>query len=158
MSDLNNCSFTGRLGADPEPRVTQAGLSVCTFSLSNKDAYKKDVTHWIKVTTFGKQADFVAQWLQRGSGVSVTGRLVSSKYTDKSGQERTGWEIVADRVGFNGPRADAQGENVPAEYSRPHQQPQQQQQQGWGQAPQQQQQQAPQQQQSWGNGGGWNNG
>lgn len=95
----------GNLGADPELRKTASGDAVCNFRIAVDRTYRSngrqvEATTWIPVVTWRGQAEHLYKWLQKGSQVSVVGRLEIRQYTDKDGVSRTSAEIVADTVKF----------------------------------------------------------
>lgn len=95
----------GNLGADPELRKTQSGDAVCNFRIAVDRTYRSngrqvEATTWIPVVAWRGQAEHYHRWLQKGSQVSVVGRLEIRQYTDKDGNTRTSAEIVADTVKF----------------------------------------------------------
>ena len=110
----NIVHLVGNLGADPEGRVTPAGTDVASFSLGTsrpkRDAdgktFKDDsgftakATEWHRVTCFNGLGKTVAQYARKGMLVSVRGRLHNTKWTDKDGIERYGYEVIADDVQF----------------------------------------------------------
>ena len=110
----NIVHLVGNLGADPEGRVTASGTDVATFSLGTsrpkRDAdgktFKDDsgftakATEWHRVTCFNGLGKTVAQYARKGMLVSVRGRIHNTKWTDKDGIERFGYEIIADDVQF----------------------------------------------------------
>jgi single-strand DNA-binding protein len=113
--------LVGNLGADPELRSTNSGTDIASFSLGTsrpkrdsegktfKDASgltAKD-TEWHRITCFNGLGKIVAQHATKGMLVSVRGRIHNSKWTDREGVERYGYEIIADEVQFLGrPRQD----------------------------------------------------
>lgn len=102
MSDLNQCSFIGRLGKDVELRVTPAG-SVATFSIGCGWRTKtKEGTEWVSVSVFGKLAEICGQYLTKGSQVFVQGKMKTEKYEDKNGVTKYSTKIAADTVQFLG--------------------------------------------------------
>jgi single-strand DNA-binding protein len=97
---LNKVQLIGRLGADPEMRVTQAGMQVTTFSLATnrqwmgKDGQPQEETEWHSVVTWDKLAQICSEYLVRGALVFVEGRLHTRSWeTDGHKQYRT--EVVA---------------------------------------------------------------
>jgi single-strand DNA-binding protein len=123
----NIALLVGNLGGDPELRLTNGGMDVATFSLgtsrpkrdSEGKTYKdergftaKD-TEWHRVSCFNGLGRVVAQHATKGMLVSVKGRIHNSKWTDKDGIDRYGYEIVADDVQFLG-RSKASGEAAEA--------------------------------------------
>ena len=108
MSDLNLCSFIGRLGKAPETRVTPNGDAVTNFSIACGWKTKtKEGTEWVNVSTFGKLAEICAQYLDKGSQVYVQGKMKTEKYEDKSGVTKYSTKIAADTVQFLGKGKEA---------------------------------------------------
>ncbi len=106
---LNVVVLTGRLVADPELKTTQSGNSVCTFRVSVDRSYapqgEERKADFITVTAWRKTAEFVSKYFQKGSMISVQGRLETRQYQDKNGNNRTATEVLAAEVGFCGPKA-----------------------------------------------------
>jgi single-strand DNA-binding protein len=123
MSDLNQCSFIGRLGKDVELRVTPAGDSVARFSIACDWKTKtKEGVEWINITAFGNLAIICASHISKGSQVFVQGRMQTDRYEDKSGVTKYSTKIAADTVQFLGGKAKETGNVVPmkAEKSDPY--------------------------------------
>ena len=117
--------LVGNLGADPELRTTTGGTDIASFSVgtsrpkrdSEGKTYKDESgftakdTEWHRVTCFNGLGKTVAQYASKGMLVSVRGRIHNSKWTDKDGIERYGYEIIADDVQFlNRPRREGEQE------------------------------------------------
>jgi single-strand DNA-binding protein len=107
MHKTNHCFLIGHLGADPVERSrSDKSGPIVGFPLAenvrsfDKEAgeYKTVHTNWFQVTAFGPLAERVKAGLKKGDRIAVQGQIKSSRYTDKSGEERTGFEIVADDV------------------------------------------------------------
>lgn len=92
MSDLNQFTCTGRLGAQPELKFTQSGKAVATISVAIS-GIKKEETTWIRATFWEKQAEILNQYCAKGDKVGLTGRLTENKWTDKDGNERKNIEL-----------------------------------------------------------------
>lgn len=94
MASLNSCQFIGRVGRDPEIRYTPSGQPVANFSMAvdeyykNKDGQKVEKTEWIPCVVWGKQADFVAQYIGKGRLIHVVGKWSTRKWQDKDGNDR----------------------------------------------------------------------
>lgn len=97
---INKVILTGRLGQDPELRITTTGKAVATFSLAVTDNYNREVTHWLNIVAWNKQAKNCANYLSKGSLVGVDGRIQTRNYENKEGRKVYVTEIVADRVEF----------------------------------------------------------
>lgn len=100
---LNSITLSGYLGADSDLRYTNNNLAVLNFSLAvgesvpdGKGSYKER-TDWIDCVMFGKRADSLAVWLQKGSKISLTGRLHTSVY-EKDGIKRKLYKVKVENV------------------------------------------------------------
>lgn len=106
---LNVVAIMGRLVADPELKTTRSGNSVCTFRVAVDRSYapqgEERQADFITVTAWRKTAEFVSKYFQKGSMISVQGRLETRQYQDKNGNNRTVTEVIAAEVGFCGPKA-----------------------------------------------------
>ena len=90
----------GRLGRDPESKITQSGKSVCTFTLATDTGYGDNKkTDWHNITVFDKAADNCAKFLRKGSPVYVEGRISYDAY-EKDGIKHTTTKIIANTVLF----------------------------------------------------------
>ncbi|MCD8106754.1 MAG: single-stranded DNA-binding protein [Oscillospiraceae bacterium] len=102
---FNKITLIGRLGRDPEARMTPAG-AVANFSLATDEMWldsqgqKQTRTEWHRVVVWGKQAELCAKYLAKGRLVFVEGSLQTRKYQDDKGQERSVAEVKAQRVLF----------------------------------------------------------
>src|SRR5260370_8092920 len=98
---VNKVILVGRLGRDPETRYTGAGQAVCNFCLATDESFKdkngerQKRTEWHKIVVWAKQAEIAQQYLKKGSQIYLEGRIQSREWTDKEGQKRTSYEIVA---------------------------------------------------------------
>ncbi|NLW90250.1 MAG: single-stranded DNA-binding protein [Syntrophomonadaceae bacterium] len=104
---LNTVNLIGRLGQDPGEslRYSQTGTAVMRFTLAvnrRPDQNGNSVTDWIDCVTFGKVAENMAIYLEKGSQVAVEGRLQVRNYQTQDGQKRKAVEVVAASVHFLG--------------------------------------------------------
>ena len=121
--------LVGNLGADPELRTTTGGTDIASFSVGTSrpkrdgegKTFKDDRgftvkdTEWHRITCFNGLGKTVAQYASKGMLVSVRGRIHNSKWTDKDGIERYGYEIIADDVQFLNRPKKSDGEQEPAD-------------------------------------------
>ena len=104
--NINRVIVTGNLTRDPELRSTGGGMAVCALRIAVNGSRKDEGGNWVEepnyfnVTIFGRQGETAAQYLTKGRGVAVDGRLRWREYTDKDGNKREAIEIVADTVQF----------------------------------------------------------
>ena len=99
---LNKVMLIGRLGADPEFRVTLNGSSVVTFNLATDEIYKDkngqkiERTEWHRIVAWDKLAETCKQYLTKGRLIYVEGRLTTRSWDDKeTGKKNYITEIVA---------------------------------------------------------------
>lgn len=103
---MNNVILIGRLTKTPELRYTQTGLAVARFSLAvdRKFAKKNDTnsttTDFFNVVVFGKMAENMSKYLQKGKLVCVKGRLQNDNYTDKDGIKHYNVDIITEEIQF----------------------------------------------------------
>ena len=114
---MNTICLTGRVCAQPELKQTTSGVSVCSFSIAVDRDYKvngQKESDFIPCVFWRGTAEFVAKYFGKGDMIAVVGSLESRKYTDKDGNNRTVWEVKADKVNFCGVKKEQekQTENV----------------------------------------------
>lgn len=104
---LNTCAIMGRLTKTPELRTTPNQKTVTSFTLAVQN--RNDSTDFIDVVAWGKTAEFVCKYFDKGSSLVVVGRLQTRNWEDKQGNKRKAVEVLALEVHFAG-RSDRRGE------------------------------------------------
>ncbi len=106
---LNKVILIGRVGADPEVRYMPNGNAVANIRLATNDGYKdkatgqmQESTEWHRVVSFGKLAEIVGQYVQKGKLLYIEGRIRTNKWQDQAGQDRYTTEIIASDIQFLG--------------------------------------------------------
>lgn len=97
---MNNVILCGRTTTDIEIRTTTTGKSVTSFTLAVVCPGAKDKTDFIPVVAWEKTAEFLNKYIVKGRKIIVEGFLTSRKYEDKNRNNRTAYEVVANRVEF----------------------------------------------------------
>ena len=100
---FNLAILTGRICQPVELKTTPNGISVCTFGIAVDRAYKKGEekqTDFLNVVCWRTTAEFVSKWFTKGSLIGIEGSIQTRKFTDKNGNNRTAFEIVANNVHF----------------------------------------------------------
>ena len=117
---LNKSFVYGNLTRDPEMKAMPNGSKVTSFSLAtnrvykDKDGAKQEQVEYHNIVVFGKQAETSAQYLKKGQGVLIEGRIQTRSWDDKtSGEKKYRTEIVADSVQF-GPKTGPATAQKPA--------------------------------------------
>ena len=97
-NDMNLVIISGNLVRNPEGAVTSNGKSYSRFDLAVNERFNGvDNTTYVKVSCWDKTADFVNNYVKKGEGVIIEGRLRTYEYT-VAGQKRSGLEVVARSV------------------------------------------------------------
>ena len=126
---LNKIFLMGRMTRDPELRHTASGTAVASFTLAvdrdfkNQDGEKE--ADFINCVAWKGTAEMLSRYFTKGRMAIVEGRLQSRKYTDKEGNNRIAYEVVASCVYFADSKrdADTSGEYSGDRYSNPSQDP-----------------------------------
>ncbi len=100
-------TVVGNLVADPELRFTASGQPVATFRVASTPRVRDNASgEWkdgdslfLTCNVWRQAAENVAESLQRGMRVIVTGRLRQRNYETKEGEKRTVYEVEVDDVG-----------------------------------------------------------
>ena len=100
---LNYSVLMGRPTTDIELRHTTSGTAVASFTIAvdrrPKQGEEKQAD-FINIVTWGKTAEFAANYFRKGQLVAVEGSIQTRKYQDKEGNNRTAFEVVANNVHF----------------------------------------------------------
>lgn len=97
----NRVTIIGRVGQNPEIRVSQSGKKICRLAVAtNSFSGNEKRTDWHKVVCFEKQAENCEKFVKKGSTVCVDGSIQYNKYKAKDGTERTDTNIMANRIVF----------------------------------------------------------
>ncbi|MDD2362088.1 MAG: single-stranded DNA-binding protein [Oscillospiraceae bacterium] len=107
---LNVVCLMGRLGDNPELRHTQTQIPVTSFSIAVNRTFQpkgqEKQTDWINIVAWRSTAEFICKYFRKGSMIAVQGSLQSRNFTDKEGNKRTSYEVVADNVFFGESRRE----------------------------------------------------
>ena len=106
MATDNAVVLVGNITRDPELRFTNTGQPTATFGLAvNRRWQNRQTQEWEEATSFfnvvcwREMAENVAESIQKGTRVVVTGRLEQRSWETENGDKRSVVEIVADEVG-----------------------------------------------------------
>jgi single-strand DNA-binding protein len=107
MAGINKVILIGNLGTQPELKYSSSNVAITNLSVATSESWadkntgqKQEKTEWHRVSIFGKLAEVLTKYCDKGSKVYVEGKLQTRKYQDKSGADRYTTEIVVS--GFNG--------------------------------------------------------
>ncbi|WP_297117956.1 single-stranded DNA-binding protein [uncultured Porphyromonas sp.] len=104
----NKAILIGFVGSDPSVHYSQRGNCQASLRLATTvPGYTKrdgtqipDRTEWHTVVLFGALAQFVEQWVRKGSHLLVEGEIRYNSYTDRQGKAQSRTEIWADKATF----------------------------------------------------------
>ncbi|NBC28860.1 MAG: single-stranded DNA-binding protein [Spirochaetes bacterium] len=105
MNSLNSILIEGNLTKDPVVSETPKGTTVCNFRVATNRFYKqndeqqKEVSYF-DVESWSKLADRCGEYLEKGRGVRVVGRLREDRWNDGEGKPHSRIKIVAEHVEF----------------------------------------------------------
>lgn len=102
-NDLNVVALVGRLTRESELRYSSGGMAICRFSIAvnrrkrTGDNKWEDEANFFDCTMFGKSAESINQYLEKGRQVSILGELRQSRW-EQDGQARTRVEIAVNSL------------------------------------------------------------
>ena len=109
---MNRVVLIGRLTGKPELRYTGSNLPYSRFSVSVSRNFTNNQgqreADFINIIVWRKQAENICNYLDKGSRVSIEGRIQTGSYDDKDGNKRYTVEVVADSVEFLDTKAQSQ--------------------------------------------------
>ena len=104
---FNKVILMGNLTRDPEVRTTPSGQSVANFSLAVNRTWRdangqtQDSVSYIDCVAWGKAGEIIAQYMQKGRALLVSGRLDQRSWDDKeSGAKRSKVEVIVEDFNF----------------------------------------------------------
>ena len=101
---VNKVILVGHLGKDPEVKYTASGAAVCRFSLATNETFKNKAgeaqkrTEWHSIVAWGKLAEICGEYLTKSKQVYIEGSIRTGKWTDRDGNERKSYDIVASQM------------------------------------------------------------
>lgn len=123
---LNRCEFIGNVGKNPEVRFAGSN-PVATFSIACNEKWKdkagnvQERTEWVRCLAFGKLAETIGSYVEKGKLLYVAGRMQTKEY-EKDGVKRYSTEIILDTMkllGSKNDRSEPAGHSAPASTGGP---------------------------------------
>ena len=97
---FNKVTLVGRISTDLELRYTGSNKAYCRFNLAV--SRMNEGTDFIPVTVWGKPAENLVSYQNKGSLILVDGSISMNNYTDKDGNNRTSFEVMTSNVQYLG--------------------------------------------------------
>ncbi len=116
---INKVIIIGRLGKDPDMRYAPSGTAIASFTLATNHSTKdadgnwNQQTEWHSIKSFGRQAEFVGEYLKKGKLAFIEGRLQTSSWEDQNGQKKYRTDIIANDVQMLGSKGDGERQDSP---------------------------------------------
>jgi single-strand DNA-binding protein len=104
MGSVNKVILVGNLTRDPELKQAEGKKPVCIIGLAtnrnwtDERGQKHEEPEYHRIVAFDKKAEMCHQYLTKGRKVYLEGRLQSHTYTGQDGIEKTGVEIVLEKM------------------------------------------------------------
>lgn len=109
MAGFNKVILMGNLTRDPELRETPSGTKVSDLRLAVSEKYRNrqsgeltEVTCFVDVVVWERQAELCEQYLAKGRPVLVEGRLQLDEWKNDQGETRSKLKVRGDRITFLG--------------------------------------------------------
>lgn len=108
MRGFSKAIIAGNVTRDPDLRNTPSGATVCSFSVAVNRSYRdsggsqKDEVSFFNCSAWGRTGETIHQYVRKGSGIIVSGRLSDREWTDRDGNKRNSIEITVDDFSFVG--------------------------------------------------------
>ena len=123
---MNLCIMMGRPTKDPEIHYTQDGKPIARFTLAVDRRFKREGQPDADFHTcicFGRTAEFVEKYIQKGTKILVNGALQDNNYQGRDGQMVYSKQIVCDNIEFAESKSASQGAPKQAAPKQPEQKP-----------------------------------
>jgi single-strand DNA-binding protein len=110
MPSFNQVLLMGNVTRDPQLKALPNGSQVADFGLAVNRKYRtaggedKEETCFVDCAAFGKQAEVIAQYCDKGKPLFVQGRLKYDTWDDKQGGKRSKLSVVVENFQFVGGR------------------------------------------------------
>lgn len=104
---MNSITVAGNIGKDAELRHTPSGDAVLQFSVADNQGRDKP-TIWWPCSLWGRRAESLAPYLNKGQQVTVVGSVSEREWTDREGNKRKSMEVRVSEIALQGGRRDEQ--------------------------------------------------
>ena len=112
MASVNKVFLIGNLGKDPDVKFTPSGVQIAKFSMATSERFKRgdnweEKTDWHNIVLFGRQAEYVGEYLKKGMTVFLEGKISTRTWDDENGIRKYITEIIGNSVKNLSPRRDS---------------------------------------------------
>jgi single-strand DNA-binding protein len=107
---MNKCIFIGRLTKDPEISYSTNQVAIAKFTLAVNRKFKQEgqpTADFLNFVAFGKTAEFIGKYFEKGSGMGVTSRVQNRNWDDQEGKKHYATDFVVEEVDFAGNKGNS---------------------------------------------------
>lgn len=107
-ASYNRVILAGNLTRDPQLSYTPSQTPVCEFGLAvnrrwrDREGNNKEEVCFVDLTAYGRQAEVINQYMNKGAGILIEGRLRFSQWSNNEGQKRSKLDVVVENFTFMG--------------------------------------------------------
>ena len=105
MSSVNKVILLGNIGHTPKfGRTSESGMAIARFTMATSRRYRssdgslREDTQWHQLVAYGRTAEIIRDYVQKGNRLYVDGHLSTRKYTTRDGLEKTITEVICDEI------------------------------------------------------------
>ena len=111
---MNNVVLIGRIVAKPELKYTpNTQTAVTNFTLAVDKQSKEGGADFIRGKAYGRRAENICRYMDKGRQIAVQGRIQTGSYKDKDGKKVYTTDVIIDNDEFLGGKNDTPAERVP---------------------------------------------
>lgn len=108
---MNSVCLVGRLTGRPDIKAFESGTNISNFSIAVK-RQKRDEVDFFHCTAFGRTAEALFKYCDKGQMIGIQGMLRDRVYTDREGNRREVYEIIVNHFTFCGGGRKEEKENT----------------------------------------------
>lgn len=97
---MNKVVLMGRLTKEPEVRRTTEDKAVARFTVAINRRGNNEETDFINCVAFGKTAEVIEKYFNKGNRICLSGRIQTGSYTNKDGAKVYTTDIVVEELDF----------------------------------------------------------
>lgn len=100
----NRVQLIGHVGGDPEIKDFEQGKKKATLNLATNDVYRNEKgekieeTQWHRVIAWGKTAEIIQKYVNKGKEIAIDGKLTHRSYEDRNGEKKFLTEVVVNEL------------------------------------------------------------
>lgn len=116
MGSVNKFIGIGNVCKEIEVRYSKSGTAISNFSIAcnenykDRDGKKQEKTEFINIVAFGKLAEIIGEYVQKGQKIYIEGKFTTDTY-EKNGEKRYASKIVANNMTMLGGSSGGKQEN-----------------------------------------------